>query len=628
MSILSIRESGKKVLATGNEAIARGAIEAGIGYASTYPGTPASQIGDSFYAAQSELPWLHFEYSMNEKIAVEGAIGAAWSGVRAIASMKAPGLNVAAEPLFTVCYYGARGLVIVNGADPGQQASSAEQDNRWYSLSTHMPCLEPSTIQEAKDFTFKAFELSEEFGVPFMINLPTDLCHASGMLILGEFPRALPFRGKFGGAVVARTLRGVEGSVHRKLLETEERIKEYALHSPLNEVLPGSDKWGVISSGMAWSYTLEALNILGLYDVPVLKLGMVYPISPELIARFAEGLDQVIVVEELDPFIETAVEKIAYERGLKIPIVGKDLMPKTGALSPTTVALRLSEHSGLPLPSRFSAGIARREAMARTPGMISSQREGGLCAGCSHRGAAYALKKATGGNLVCGGDIGCYGNLSKEPWSLSDWSICMGAGIGIAQGVSHKVDDLPVVALIGDSTFFHAGLPSVLNAAYHRANVLLLLLDNRWTALTGHQPCPSTVETVEGAPLKAIDIKEMLQGLGVEHVITADPFKPNEMARTISEAITLPGLKVIITEGECVLQSQRRDRLLGAPTKVYRIDSELCGQCDLCYSEFRCPAMERRENGGSTAYLIDPGACVGCGGCVEICPFDAIVVAE
>lgn len=643
MSILTIWEPGRKVLATGAEGFARGALEAGIGFFATYPGTPASGVGDSIAEVQEELKGLYFQYSMNEKVATEGAIGAAWGGVRAMVAMKLAGLNVAADTLFGLSRGEVEGLVIIHGSDPGQQSSGTEQDNRFYAPFMHFPILQPSSVQEAKDFVIKAFELSERFTLPFIIDAPSMLLHGSGELELGVLPQTFPTTGQFR-PYFKETVHDVNlgrPGRHKVLLSREADVKEYATTSNLNRVIEGNANWGIISSGMAFGYTMEALDILGLKDVPVLKLGIVYPLSPHCIANFLKRLERVVIVEEGDGFLEGQIKTIAYDFGLKVSVVGKQWFSPIGMLSPSRAAIDLSKGLKLPLPPQFknlpSEFIEDTEKLASSlafpgggsipmPLFKAPHRVRTFCAGCPHRATAYAIKKATKGRLIMGVDIGCYAMMEGPPFHLGDFKICMGAGIGVAQGVSRKIYDTPVLAVIGDSTLFHAGLPAVMNAAYYDANTLLVVVDNRWTAMTGHQPTPSTEETTNGKTMKNVDIAKLLRGLGVKWVKTVNPFQLSKVEKTIKDGLKKPGFKAVVVEGECALQSARRNTILGIEREtVYQIDRGKCKMCDVCFVDFGCPAITiRQAEDGENIYVIDPGLCTHCGACVSVCNFGAI----
>jgi indolepyruvate ferredoxin oxidoreductase alpha subunit len=647
MSVLTVREPGKKVLATGAEGFARGGLEAGIGFFATYPGTPASGVGDSIAEVHKELEGLYFEYSMNEKIATEGAIGAAWGGVRSMVAMKLAGFNVATDTLFTVTRGEVKGLVIVHGSDPGQQSSGTEQDNRFYAPFMHFPVLQPSSVQEAKDFVLKAFELSERFIVPVIIDAPSALLHGSGELELGLLPEAFPATGELRPHFVktAHDVNLGRPGRHKVLLVREAEVRDYIANNDLNRVVEGDADWGIITCGMAFGYTMEALNILGIENVPVFKLGMVYPLSPDSIGPFLKGLKRVVIVEEGEGFLEGQIKAMAYDLGLSVPLVGKEWFSPVGMLSPSRVAVELSKGLGVPLPEQFKHlppdFIEDTERLAGSlafpsggsipmPLFEAPRRVRTFCVGCPHRGVAYGIKKATKGKHVIGTDIGCYAMMEGPPFHLGDFKICMGGGIGSAQGLSRKVQDTPVIAFIGDSTLFHAGLPSVLNAAYYDANVLLIVLDNRWTAMTGHQPTPATQETPDGESVRHVDIAKLLRGLGVKWVREVNPFKPDKVEALVKQALKKPGFKAIVTKGECTLQRGRRDRILRVePEVTYQIEAETCKMCDICFADFGCPAIVLRQGeDGSDIYAIDPGLCTQCGACASVCSFGAIVARE
>ncbi len=621
MSILVSGEPGERVLALGNEAIARGALEAGIGFFSTYPGAPASEVGDAIAEVIDQLPGLHFEYSMNEKVALEGAIGASWAGVRAMCAMKHMGLNVAADVIHNLVYQDIKGgLVIYNSGDPGATSSTDEQDNRLFSLHTHVPVLEPSTVQEAKDFTVKAFELSEKFSIPVIINTTYALAHLIGDLNLGQRPREFPATGEFsfdprtGGGTVER---------HRRLLDKVDAIKEMAETYDLNSVIPGTTKWGIITGGIPYGYVVEAMEILGLSDVPILKLGMVYPMPDRLVSDFVNSLEAVLVVEELEDFIEGEIKKLLYDSETRVPVIGKKLFPRVGPLSSFLVASGIAKHLDLSLPAHVQEGWERSQAMAgRAPARFPT-----FCPGCPHRAAFYSFREVVGDQEVaCGTDIGCYLYGGRPPFNFGNWGGWMGVGIGVAQGMSQKVKNVPIMAAIGDSTFFHTGMPTLLNAVQNNANVLLFLMDNKTVGMTGNQPSPTATATVSGQPLKNVDTVALIRGLGVTFVRKIDPYRPFEMMEAIRQAMEQDGVRVIISERECALVSGRRERMQSrGMQEVYAIEPERCQKCDVCFVKLGCPAILSRGENGSEVYYIDEARCSGCGVCKTICPNSAVL---
>ena len=620
-------EAGQRILAMGNEAVTRGALEAGLGYFATYPGTPASEIGDTLISIQEHLPRLHGEYSTNEHVALHGAIGASFSGVRAMAAMKHVGMNVASEPLHFLGLTGVRaGLVVVVGSDPGATCSTSEQDDRWYSLHTHAPILEPSNIQEAKDFTKEAFELSERFSVPFIVNLPSRLAHNAGDLVLGEMPAERPATGHFVKNPV-RYFNLFQSTVdnHRRLLESMDRLREDAVQAYLNRILPGSGDWGLITSSVNYEYLLEALDLLGLYDLPILKIGLSYPLSEGMIRDFLRPLKGAIIVEDLEGFLEFQIKKAAYDGGLSLPIKGKDLFPRYGELNVDLIGQALAREFGV------EGKLSGLEVARKAKPLIEKlpPRTGTFCAGCPHRATIYSLMKATRRQEVYGGDIGCLTLSGLPPHYASDWVTCMNCGLATSQGVSKVIDDQKVITIVGDSTFFHSGVPALINAVQQDAEVLLLFLDNKWIAMTGHQPSPTTNLKVNGEKVPGVDIRELMRALGVKYVRTIDPFNVRAMVDGILTALETPGFKVIIAERECSLQADRRRRRSRPEEDIYYdIDPERCQRCGECYMEFGCPAIRSRTEEGEEVYYIEEATCTLCGACKNVCPNSAITRTE
>lgn len=623
MNPLAANHPGRRVLAMGNEALARGALEAGLGFSSTYPGTPASEVGTVLQQLRPHFPGLWVEFSTNEHVAALAALGASWAGVRSLVTMKHVGMNVAAEPLHFAGYTGVKGgLVVIVGSDPGASSSTGEQDDRWYSLHTHLPLLEPSDSQEAKELVCRAFELSEAYDLPVTVNAPTKLCHNIGGLTLGSLPAEPKYRGFFErNPERFLNLFDLAARNHGRALAALEKLRGDAGALGLNRWLPGSGRTGVVASGIHYAYVLEALELLGLGDVPVLKLGLTYPLDPKLVCDFLGSVERAVVVEELEGFLEFQLKRYAYDGGLRTPVTGKELFPAWGELTADQVVDGLSEVFGTPAPAGRELGlrVSQNHAAELAP------RQGAFCPGCPHRGTAYALLQAAGRNVVYAGDIGCYTLSVLPPFRVSDFVTCMNGGSGSGQGIA-RVDGRTVVALVGDSTFFHSGMPSLLNAVQNGADLLLLLLDNRWVAMTGHQPSPTTDRLADGTPRDAVDVVAVVKALGVPWVRKGDAFNPVTLENLVREGLKEKGVRVLVVEGECALPAERRAKVLPPAFEEYvELDADRCQRCHRCYREVACPAIREVEEAGTEPrYVIDEALCRRCGVCEGVCPNSAI----
>jgi indolepyruvate ferredoxin oxidoreductase alpha subunit len=626
VSELATREAGRTILAMGNEALARGALEAGVGFFATYPGTPASEVGTVLQDLQPSFPGLYAEISLNEHVATLAALGASWAGVRSLVAMKHVGMSVAAEPLHFAGYTGVRGgMVIVVGSDPGAGSSTSEQDDRWYSLHTHLPLLEPSDIQEAKDLVRRAFELSEAYELPVVVNAPTKLCHNMGGLTLGALPEEPKYSGSFDrNPERYLNLFDMAARNHARCLDAVERLRRDLPRLGLNRYVPGDGRIGLVTSGIHFPSVLEALEILGVEDAPLLKIGLSYPLDAEAVGRFVERVGKVVVVEDLEGFLEFQMKRLAYERSARTPIVGKELFPASGELDPDRILEALSGVFRKPLPAVRRRG---REVFEARAGELPP-RQGAFCPGCPHRATAYALLGAAGPDVVYAGDIGCYTLAVLPPFRVSDWVTCMNCGTGSGQGVA-RVSEQRVVALVGDSTFFHSGIPSLLNAVQNGADLLLLVLDNRWVAMTGHQPSPTTESLVDGSPRAAVDLVGLLKSLGVRWVRRGDPFNVPAFENLLRDGLKESGVRVVVAEGECALQAERREKRRPARFEEYiDVEPERCQRCHRCYRELACPAIRELPGDGpeqSPVYAVDEALCQRCGVCEPICPNSAIV---
>lgn len=643
-------KAGRKLLLMGNEAIARGALEAGVDLVAAYPGTPSSEIGETLARVAKEAG-LYVEWSINEKVAFDVAVGAALVGARALVAMKNAGLNVAMDTFMTVPYGGVRGgLVVVVADDPNAHYSSTEQDTRPLAAYAEIPCLEPADQQEAKDMTVEAFRISERLELPVFLRSVSRISHASGDVALGPLPqrqRRLGFN-KHWKLPYRWNVYGPPGAVskHRWLHERLEQARLWAGECTFNRLQPAPGaELGVVASGVAAAYVREALDLVGV-KAHLLTLGLVHPLAEGLVRELLQASRVVLVVEEGDPVVETQVRVLAQEVAPGLPIWGKlpgrRVLPPWGELNPGLVRKALREVTGVAGVPASGTGVAgRAEARARAASLVVP-RSSTLCAGCSHLGSYWALRQALArrrGVHIVNGDIGCYeqggyGIFSRRieagpeearrwpvlsPYEILDTNYVMGGGIGLAQGQAQAgYRDGKVVAVAGDSTFAHATLPAVLNAAYNRADVTFLVLANNWTAMTGHQPNPTTGLTAMGDRVPVLDIEGAARALGITDVHVASAYDLEAARQAIERGLDHPGPSVVILTGECQLQVQRRSPVKEPAT---RVDGERCTGCRLCV-QLGCPAIT--FDAGSRKAGIDLGLCVDCGLCQQVCPRQAI----
>jgi len=607
---------GKRVLLLGNEAIARGVLEAGVGVVTTYPGTPASEIGDSISGIAKDAG-LYMEYSTNEIVAVEVAAGAAICGVRALTAMKHVGLNVAADAVMTLAYVGVRGgFVIVTADDPECYSSQNEQDNRYYSMLSKLPCLEPSDAQEAKDMVPYAIRISEQLQLPVILRTTTRVSHTRGPVTFGALEKP-NLRGEFVRDVKRFVMVPANARIqHKALLEKLELAKEISKVSPYNKTTRLGRTIGIISSSSAYNYAAEAVEYLS-SDAGVLKLGMTYPLPEGKLADFLKGFKKVVVVEELEPFLELQVRAIAKDHAPSVEIYGKmkkPHFPRFGELSTRIVVEALAEITGKRSPVEFGA-IDRRYSESSK---ILLPRPPVLCPGCPHRASFHVIKTATAGKAVVSTDIGCYALGVQPPLQVGDVLICMGASIGTAGGIN-RVTKMDTVAVVGDSTFFHAAMPGLANAVYNNHKVTLVVLDNLTTAMTGHQPHPGTGETGMGGGAHRILIEDVARGLGVEYVEVVDPFKVKEANNILKEALKTHGPSVVVFRAPCTLLLSREKRRKGIKAEPIRV-TEKCNNCMACVKLVGCPALVPKKG----KLTIDETLCTACTLCVAICPYKAL----
>jgi len=595
----------EKRLLSGNEAIARGAYEAGVKVASAYPGTPSTEILENL----STYKGIYTEWAPNEKVAVEVALGASFAGVRALASMKHVGLNVAADPLFTAAYTGVRGgLVIITADDPEMHSSQNEQDNRNYAFAAKVPMLEAADASEAKELIKTAYRISEEFDTPVLFRTTTRVSHVKGIVSIGDMETSAV---NPGIEKMPEKFVMLPAHARKRRIELEKRmvrLREFAETFPGNRIEWGNKERGFITSGVSYLYVKEAFP-----EASLLKLGMGYPFPEKLIRGFAKEVKELFIVEELDPFIEFHV------KAMGIPCRGKEVIPSMGELNPRIVR----------------AAVMGGKTKAIFEPVLIPMRPPNLCPGCPHRGIFYALSKL---GLFVAGDIGCYTLAALRPLSGMDSCVCMGAGIGTAFGMEKALGKEAlgkIVAVIGDSTFFHSGITGLIDIVYNRGFTTVIILDNRTTGMTGHQPHPSSGMTVRGDFTTAIDIGALCRAIGVQHVMSVNPNDIEAAQKIVKQEIERPEPSVIIAKSPCVLLPEMKKR---KDKKLYIVIPEKCTGCRTCL-KLGCPAIEwvplTPDEAKKLGYKesqkgysrINAVLCDGCSQCAPLCKFKAIVVA-
>ncbi len=612
MHKLLVDKPGEKMLLLGNEAIARGAFEAGVAVAATYPGTPSSEISLNLFH-MSHASDLYFEYSTNEKVSLEVAAAAANCGVRSMCMMKHVGMNVASDAFMTLAYLGVKGgMVIVSADDPFMFSSQNEQDNRYYGKFGGLPVLEPSSIAEAKDMVKYAFELSEKVQEPVIFRTTTRINHSNGIVELGPItpPKTKGYFEKNPMSLVP--VPAVARNLHVKLLKNLKTAEEIAAQSEYN-FITGQGELGVICNGVSYGYARDAVKELNLEDkVKILRIGFSNPLPAVLIKDFLKGCTRVLVIEEGEPYMEEAVKAFAFEEKLDLTIKGKD----------ETLFSRLYEYD----PVMVTKNIAAFFEVPYTPPQIPDlsdtpeipQRPPNLCAGCSHRATYYIVKKAAEGmDAIYPTDIGCYTLGFLPPLSMGDFLICMGASAGASCGFSVATDQ-KVIAFIGDSTFFHSGIAGLVNAVFNNHNLTLVILDNGTTAMTGHQPNPGVEMQQLGLEgFNRISIKSVVEAIGVPKVTVIKPFKVRKSIEAVQEALNYKGVSVIISEEICALYAKGLKALKVRPFHI----TDKCKNHRTCINELACPAFFLEND----RVHIDSDLCVGCAVCAQICPENAIL---
>lgn len=596
----------------GNQAIALGALAAGVRLVAGYPGTPSTEVLETVAKNRQENTYV--EWSVNEKSAMEVGAGAAYTGARTMVTMKQVGLNVAADPLMSLEYIGVKGgMVILVADDPGPISSQTEQDTRHFARFSKLPCFDPSTVQEAYDMVQEAFEYSEKYGTPVFFRSTTRVSHGYASIQVKDVEE---YKNVEPEGFVKDTKRWVifpklSYQAHINIEARNEELAKVFSQYKRNLLLPAEDdckelKKGIATGGFNYTYVTEAMADLG--QLRELKVSTPHPFPEQLAVEFLTGLEEVLCIEELDPVIERELIYIAGKYHLPVKILGKlsHHVKNSGENTRDGVLADIAAFMGRQLPEQGENGQA-------VPAPELPVRPPVLCAGCPHRASFYAVKKAMQGRktIFCG-DIGCYTMGNAMPLDMVDTCLCMGAGLGIAQGVGHIEPDTSCFAFVGDSTFFAAAIPGVVNAVYNQAEMTLVVLDNSTTAMTGHQPHPGTGHTMMGEVVAKVNIEAVLQGIGVTAVETVNPLDLDKSIEVVRKMAGLPGVKAIIFKYPCIAITK--------PEGKMAVDIDKCVGCRKCIREIGCPGLIIRD--GQVA--IDESLCTGCGLCSQICPFEAI----
>ena len=596
----------------GNQAIALGALAAGVRLVAGYPGTPSTEVLETVAKNRQENTYV--EWSVNEKSAMEVGAGAAYTGARTMVTMKQVGLNVAADPLMSLEYIGVKGgMVILVADDPGPISSQTEQDTRHFARFSKLPCFDPSTVQEAYDMVQEAFEYSEKYGTPVFFRSTTRVSHGYASIQVKDVEE---YKNVEPEGFVKDTKRWVifpklSYQAHINIEARNEELTKVFSQYKRNLLIPAEDrckelKKGIATGGFNYTYVTEAMADLG--QLRELKVSTPHPFPEQLAVEFLTGLEEVLCIEELDPVIERELIYIAGKYHLPVKILGKlsHHVKNSGENTRDSVLADIAAFMGRQLPEQGENGQA-------VPAPELPVRPPVLCAGCPHRASFYAVKKAMQGRktIFCG-DIGCYTMGNVMPLDMVDTCLCMGAGLGIAQGVGHIEPDTSCFAFVGDSTFFAAAIPGVVNAVYNQAEMTLVVLDNSTTAMTGHQPHPGTGHTMMGEVVAKVNIEAVLQGIGVTAVETVNPLDLAKSIEVVRKMAGLPGVKAIIFKYPCIAITK--------PEGKMAVDIDKCVGCRKCIREIGCPGLIIRDG----QVTIDESLCTGCGLCSQICPFEAI----
>jgi len=575
----------EKAILSGNEAIARGFYEAGGLFASAYPGTPSTEILENV----SKYDEIQAQWAPNEKVALEVAAGAALGGARSLAAMKHVGLNVAADPFFSLSYQGVNaGIVIVSADDPSMHSSQNEQDNRWYARAAKVPMLEPSDSQEAKDFTILALEVSEKFDTPVLLRTTTRINHSKSIVMLND--RAIIPNKEYQKNILKNVLLPANARKKHELVEKRiAELEKYGTSCECNQIEWGDKSLGIITSGVSYQYAKEVFP-----SASILKLGLTNPLPKKLIRDFAAQVEKIYIIEELDPFLEEQI------LAMGIQVEGKSRLPIIGELSTDIVARSFNEKT------KTAESVLKDVAIPPRPPV--------LCPGCSHRGVFYAMKRL---RLTVTGDIGCYTLAAIPPLETMDTCLCMGASIGFAEGMEKAAGDKlkgKLIGVIGDSTFYHSGITGLIDIVYNQGKTKICILDNQITAMTGHQEHPGSGFTLKREPTFKLDLEAICRAAGVKRVVKVDPYDIKATIATLKAEMAVDEPSVIIADAPCVIRARK------VFDKPYYVDSEKCIMCGMCH-KVGCPAIEKDEHDRTK---INELLCIGCDICRQVCKPQAI----
>ena len=614
-------KEGEKLFLLGNEAAVRGALEGGVSVVSTYPGTPSSEIGNVFYKIAREAG-VYFEFSSNEKVALEVSVAAAAAGLRSFVFMKHVGLNVAADSFMSAVYTGVRGgMIVLSADDPSMHSSQNEQDNRIMARLAGIPLLEPSNPQEVKDLMKFGFDLSEQFKIPVLMRTTTRISHMRGVVNLGTV-----IQGKEKGYFKKDPSQFIVTPAYvvkmrKELIKKLNQIEEKTENSPLNKIIDkGGREIGIITSGSAFNYVMDVVSENNL-KVKILKLTFSYPFPEKLVLDFINSVDNILVAEEVEPVMEKEVLAIIGKYNIKKKVYGKldGTLPRIYEYNPDIISFGMAKIVDKEL-------IKREKFSTKLPLPLRSPV---LCPGCPHRATYFALKKAIKKlklkeeEIIYSTDIGCYALGLEPPYNMGDYCLSMGSSLGIGCGFS-KATNQKVISFIGDSTFFHAGIPPLVNAVHNRDKILLVVMDNRITGMTGGQTNPGVPIDGMGNPAPEVSIEKIARGVGAGLVKTIDPVDLKETEEVFKEALQFEGVAVVITKHPCAMITDAENRKKGISVK-YSINQEECTKCLICVKNFTCPAIYIEKDGSVNINLL---LCDGCGVCVQVCPKKAIEVKK